>query len=101
MYTKILCAFFSISGSPNPFKTQQSVANPFQTSGNVQMFQSNNAPAVPQPMFGPGFTNGNNFSGSPYVPNGSCGFGFGALQPQQPITASGLGAFSNPFAVSL
>lgn len=69
------------------------------------MFQ-NNAPVAPQPMFGSGFnsngfTNGtNNFNGSPYVPNGSCGFGFGALQPQQPIAATGMGTFSNPFAVS-
>lgn len=71
----------------------------------------NSAPPVavaPQPMFGSGFTsngftNGNNnfVGGSPYVPNGSCGFGFGALQPQQPIAATGMGNFSNPFAVSI
>lgn len=88
--------FSWIPGSPNPFKAQQPVANPFQASGNpnVQMFQSN-GPVAPQPVFGfnsNGFTNGNNFGGS-------CGFGFGAMQPQQPIAATGMGTFSNPFAV--
>lgn len=70
------------------------------------MFPNNNAPISPQPLFGANFnsngftTNGNNFGGSSsYVPNGGCGFGFGALQPQQPIAATGMGAFSNPFAV--